>query len=129
MKLPRAVLKVAAVGSSILLVAGFVSYRAGAFDWLAGPAPQPVEPEPAPIADATNQPADDPPPAVSPLTTPAILSSSKSAIIVSPPVGGQATGPAQSHPPIIGGTKSGGPIFPSASPPAPPASQAPNPPK
>ena len=116
MKLPRAVLKVAAVGSSILLVAGFVSYRAGAFDWLGGSVPQPVEADPAPVVDVAPELVADPPTAINPLTPPVVLSSSKSAIIVTPPSptppGGSQSGPAQTHPPIIGGSKSLAPLIP-----------------
>ncbi len=36
MKQPNFLLKLATVVSSILLVGGFVCYRAGAFDWLMG---------------------------------------------------------------------------------------------
>lgn len=41
MKQPHPLLKIAAVASSVLLVGGFVSYRAGAINWL-------VETNPAP---------------------------------------------------------------------------------
>jgi len=128
-KLPRPVLKMAAAGSSILLVAGFVSYRAGAFDWLGGSVPQSVEADPAPVADAAPEPVADPPTAVTPLTPPVVLSSSKSAIIVTLPPGGSQTGPVQTHPPIIGGSKSLAPLIPPKSPQSPPASQSPNPPQ
>jgi len=36
-KQPNTLLKLAVVASSVLLVAGFVSYRAGAFNWLMRP--------------------------------------------------------------------------------------------
>jgi hypothetical protein len=36
MKKPGCVLKAATVFSSVLLVAGYIGYRAGAFDWLLG---------------------------------------------------------------------------------------------
>jgi hypothetical protein len=36
MKKPGMILKVLTVVSSVLLVAGFIGYRAGAFDWILG---------------------------------------------------------------------------------------------
>jgi hypothetical protein len=44
-KPPGAFLKLAAVASSLLLVGGFVSYRAGAFDRLLGTSARPADPE------------------------------------------------------------------------------------
>jgi hypothetical protein len=43
-KQPPLLLKLAAVASAIVLIGGFVSYRAGAFNWLAPPPVAPVEP-------------------------------------------------------------------------------------
>ena len=123
----KALVKAAAVGCSVLLTAGFVSYRAGAFDSFIRPAPAPVEPDPAPAADATPAPAADPSATQSPLTPPVILYSSKSGPIVTPPappVGSTATTPAQKAPAFIGGSKSIAPLIP-----PPPASQSPNPAK
>jgi hypothetical protein len=56
----RVVLKAAAVASSVALVAGFVAYRAGAFDRLLDPEPPPP---PAPQAGATPESPAPPPPA------------------------------------------------------------------
>jgi hypothetical protein len=117
-KRPSAALKLAAVASSALLIAGFVCYRAGAFDWPGRPASPAVEPASAPgesPPDATaQQPAD-------PLVTDAMLSGSKSAIFVvppgqtagSPPAGGGSTV-------VLPGSKSIAPVIP-PSPPAQPA--------
>jgi hypothetical protein len=59
--------KVAVVASSLLLVGGFVSYRAGAFNALIGPSTQPAEPAgPQQLLPATTQ------------TVPTMMSSSKS---------------------------------------------------
>ncbi len=66
MKPRSALVKLAAVASSLLLVGGFISYRAGAFDALLKPSPQPAEPESTPVSDPT------------------IMYSSKSGTIVTP---------------------------------------------
>jgi hypothetical protein len=70
MKQPNALLKLAAVVSSLVLFGGFVSYRAGAFNGLMGSSAQQAEPaalQPSP--PAPTQPA------------PTIMSSSKSIIL------------------------------------------------
>jgi hypothetical protein len=122
----KALVKAAAVGCSVLLAAGFVSYRAGAFDSFLRPTPAPVDSDPAPAADATPTPATDPPAAQNPLTPPVILYSSKSGAIVTPPAPsvGPSTTPAQKPPTFIGGSKSIAPLIP-----PPPTSQSPNPAK
>jgi hypothetical protein len=66
--------KVAVVASSLLLVGGFVSYRAGAFDALMGPSAQPAEP---------TAPQQPPPGATE--SAPAMMSSSKSLILSNAP--------------------------------------------
>jgi hypothetical protein len=82
MKYPRFLLKLATVASSVLLVGGFVAYRADALNWVlqtsatAEPAtsPSPVEPtgfQASPPAGA--------------LTDPAYMSSSKSIIFLPAP--------------------------------------------
>jgi hypothetical protein len=122
----KALVKAAAVGCSVLLAAGFVSYRAGAFDSFLRPARAPVEPDPAPAVEGT--PAGQPAPETLP-DPPAMLSSSKSIILAPAPKsspGGPAAPPAQPAPPIIGGSKSLAPLIPPA---PPPASQSPNPAK
>jgi hypothetical protein len=43
-KQPNVVIKVAVVACSLLLLGGFVSYRAGAFDRVVRPSAQPSEP-------------------------------------------------------------------------------------
>ena len=128
----RAVLKVAAVGFSVALAAGLISYRAGAFDWLDRPEPPPVGSEPEPAANPVLLDSSKSGRAILPPTgeqttqpkSPAMLSSSKFAIVVPPPAP-EATPPAKTNPPILGGSKSIAPLIP----PTPPASQTPNPPK
>jgi hypothetical protein len=66
MKQPGLLLKSAVIASAVVLVGGFVSYRAGAFDWLVKTSP--------PAAEAT--PTEAPPPAPEPEST--ILPSTKS---------------------------------------------------
>ena len=121
----RAVLKVAAVGFSVALAAGLISYRAGAFDWLNPPDPQPVEPEPAanPVLLDSSKSGRAIPPITGEQSTqprsPEMLSSSKFAFIVPPPAPG-APPPAKTSPPVMGGSKSITPLIPPANSPAPP---------
>lgn len=111
---PNAILKAAAVGCSVLLAAGFVSYRAGAFDWLN---PPPVaEPTLTPSEESVTAPPAESAPAKSELVPPAILYSSKSGAIVPPPA--HSTGAPSSPAPIIGGSKSLAPLIPPSPPPA-----------
>src|SRR5262249_50219429 len=130
-KQSNALLKLAVVASSVLLLSGFVSYRAGAFNWLlqtstpqahSGSSPS-VEPTPSqPRAPASAEPA------------PIMMSSSKSALVVPPSTTGvrppatskqpasDATAP---RPAILPGSKSA-PIFvppQGAQPPNPPSSR------
>jgi hypothetical protein len=108
------VLKLAAVASSIVLVGGFVSYRAGALNWLvAYEAPTRVE---------DKSPAD-PPQADGTSTNPVIMSGSKSGIYIVPasPAAkdGPAAAPAAPPPTIMPGSKSVAPLIPpKSSPPA-----------
>jgi hypothetical protein len=105
-------LKLAVIASSVLLVAGFVSYRAGAFNWLTA---EQVQPAP-PAAD----PADSQP-VLSPAELTTIMSGSKSAMP------GPIPGPTKQAPPtIIGGSKSMAPLIPSSPPPAAAPAQQPN---
>lgn len=124
MKRPNAVLKLAAVASSAVLVAGFVSYRAGAFDWVRSTNPPAVEPGQAADANGTDGTAPQSP---DPGLTNVMLSGSKSGIYIVPPgstpPGGSTAG---ASPPIMAGSKSITPLIPPA--PSPPA-QAANPPK
>jgi hypothetical protein len=110
--------RLAAVASSVLLVAGFVAYRAGAFD-----RPK-AEPEPAGVSGETASPgSQDAPIAGTPVTDPAMISGSKSAIFIVPPqpAAPSATTPAPKGPPaFIGGSKSLAPLIP----PSPPAKSA-----
>jgi hypothetical protein len=118
-KRPNPILKLAAVVSSVLLVAGFVSYRAGAFDWV-GKADSPaVESEPNPADGASQSPAEGAP-------SEAFISGSKSAIFVVPPSSAPPGGSTAGSPPIMSSSKSIAPVIPPASP---PPSQAANPPK
>ncbi len=89
MKRPNLLIKVATITSSVLLVAGFVSYRAGAFNWLTGNEAAPAAPgflggsKSKVLIEPTSQtPAQGQTPA-SP--SPAFMSSSKSIILVDPP--------------------------------------------
>ncbi len=112
MKPPRPWVKAAVVGCSVLLAAGFVSYRAGAFDSFLRPTPAPVEPDPMPTSTA--EPASAAP--AEPGMDAIIFSTSKSIIIapVSPP---GSTTVAPKPPATLGGSKSA-PIFnPAAAPP------------
>lgn len=124
MKRPNAVLKLAAVASSAVLVAGFVSYRAGAFDWVRSTNPPAVGPGPG---TEGNSPDGTAPQSPDPVVTNVMLSGSKSGIYVVPP-GATASGgsTAGASPPIMPGSKSIAPLIPPA--PSPPA-QAANPPK
>ena len=130
----KAILKVGAVGFSVLLAGGLISYRAGAFDWLNRPEPSPVEPESEQAGDpilfhSSKSGAAIPPSTSEPAkTSPLFLSGSKSAMPVVPIQSAQvgpATTPPPANPPIMGGSKSIAPLIP----PSPPPSQAANPPK
>ena len=68
MKKPSLLLKLAAVASAIVLLSGFVSYQAGAFNWLSRPTVPPPDPltvapeEPSPASpESTTLPAELPP--------------------------------------------------------------------
>jgi hypothetical protein len=123
MKAPRAVLKVAAATSSALLIAGFVGYRAGAFDGLAKSGPDTSFPDGCTLIltnDAPQEPTS--------VVDPAMLSGSKSAIYIVPvqPPAKDGSVPAPKGPPtFIGGSKSLAPLVP----PVPPKSPAPADPK
>ena len=120
MKRSHAILKAAAVGCSVLLAAGFVSYRAGAFDWL-----NPQAPEPTPVVDAPN-PATAPAEVTPELVPSAVLSSSKSAIILTPAASGSTSSPQ----PVMGSSKYLTPLIPAApEKPAPPSASSPAPDK
>ena len=130
MKPPRSLLQLAAVASSALLVAGFVSYRAGAFDWLgaseAPPAGDPGETVlPGTKRAEIARPSDAP--AQATVADPAVLSGSKSALVLIPPAPGiqapdpppPAPAPAPKGPPaFIGGSKSIAPLIPPKAAPA-----------
>jgi hypothetical protein len=88
MKRPGYLLKAVTVISSVLLVAGFIAYRAGAFDWLVGN--DDAEPERFMssskfqtlffgLSEKTKE-----QPGATPQLDPAFMSSSKSIILVSP---------------------------------------------
>ena len=85
---PRYLLKAATVISSVLLVAGFIAYRAGAFDWLVGN--DDTEPERFMSSSKVktlffglSEKTKDQP-AATPQLDPTFMSSSKSIIFVSP---------------------------------------------
>jgi hypothetical protein len=123
-RLLSAIRKTVAVGCSAILIAGFVSYRAGAFDELF----RPNTPAAEPVEQPTPEVVSDAPPDVV-LTNPTMFSSSKS-IILAP-----ASTPGQS-PAVLPGSKSSGvftpgldvpvrPAPPAAAPPTPPAQTPP----
>jgi hypothetical protein len=111
----KLVLKLAVIASSVLLLAGFVAYRAGAFNWLFEPALMGSS-KSAKIflPPATTQPQ---PPEVTPLD-PTIMSSSKSIapLIVQPPPASPADKPPA--PVILPGSKSDTIVKPPANKPA-----------
>jgi len=124
----RAVLKVAAVGFSVALAGGLISYRAGAFDWLTRPEPQPTEPEPHSANDPTLFDGSKSGRAITVTTVDQtnllLLSGSKSAMPVIPPAGSTTTPPPKG-PTILPGSKVIAPVIPPPNPPA----QSPQPPK
>jgi hypothetical protein len=83
MKQPHLFVKIAVVISSVLLLAGCVAYRAGAFDWLTGSGP--------PRADSeTKRTGDEKPPETTTPTateTPLTIMSSSKSIVLSGPTG------------------------------------------
>jgi hypothetical protein len=106
-KQPHALLKLAAVVSSVLLVGGFVSYRAGAFTGLMETGEQPAEPASSPDPEKnlmggsksktiSFEPpaAQQPPPGTGP-RSPTIMSGSKSIapVIVPLPANSQPASP------------------------------------
>ena len=80
---PRTAFKLAAVACSVILAAGFISYRAGAFDWVQGTQPAQSENRP-------ETPAAEPAGTTSPESG-AFISGSKSGIFIVPP--GSASAP------------------------------------
>jgi hypothetical protein len=119
MKQKKTLLKVAVILSSALLVAGFVAYRAGAFnEWLAPPPSGSIENEtPGPNGEAVEQ---------EQLVPPIVMSGSKSALPATTLVPPQSSSGGST---IIGGSKSLAPLIPASPPPQqagsqPPAQQA-----
>ncbi len=123
MKEAKGLLKLAAVASSVLLMAGFVCYRAGAFHrlWESG-APADIASDPA----SDQGPLDAAPaggttvngPGGGPIPDPALFYGSKSSIVFPKPTAAQQSpsGTAPSPPTILGGSKSVAPLI--VSPPA-----------
>ena len=133
-------LRVAAVVSSVVLVGGFVGYRAGAFSWLAETSAGPIDPQSKPTTDTTQvapgmlpgsktnmfldplQIPPEPPQKIPPEPLQTLMSSSKSGQIVShqavtstrwaipDPVHVQSPAPTQRPPTFMGGIKSA-PVF------------------
>ena len=91
MKLRHSLLKSAAVLSSVLLVAGWIGYRAGAFNGLLAPSPPPADPVTSPVIDQNQS-----------VTTTQMFSSSKSITIQFQPeelsFTGDLTGAIVNHP-------------------------------
>jgi hypothetical protein len=106
MKPPRTWLKAAVVGCSVLLAAGFVSYRAGAFDSFLRPPPAPVDPDPASAVEpaSTAESGKD-----------ATYFSTSKSIIIAPVAPPASTTTTPKSPATLGGSKSA-PIFPPAAP-------------
>jgi hypothetical protein len=124
MKLEKSLLKVATVLSAASLIAGFVSYRAGAFDRLIDSERQS---QPGNVATPEQSSPDG--------NNPHLMSGSKSARVVTPELDVPANAKGESSPPqlpaYIGGSKSLAPLIPpgkAATPPTPapnaPPSQA-----
>src|SRR5262245_54612535 len=86
--------RVAAVLSSVLLVGGFVGYRAGAFSWLTETSAPSVDPASKP-PDSTGQPNSQAP----------ILYGTKSAVIVDPNLVNEKPATTQAPPVIMSGSK------------------------
>jgi hypothetical protein len=117
MKRSNAVLKVVAILSSVLLVAGFVCYRAGAFNDLLGTMPTPATAGPnydPYLYDGTSksarifiEPASQPPVAGTTPSRPTYLGGSKSRTVFDPAPAAQA--PPQ---PMMGSSKSLAPLIP-----------------
>lgn len=120
----KTILKVAVILSSVLLVSGFLAYRAGAFNTLFGPS----------MMGSSKSGAIFKPDQTAPPNTiqfdPTIMSSSKSIAPLIPPSGSSTQVPGQQGVTIMPGSKSAPvliPPAPSASPPA--NAQAQSPPK
>jgi len=103
------ILKVAAIVFAVVLVGGFVSYRAGAFDkyFSPPPTPEPLQPAPEPTEEPT-------PTAISPSDMDAILmSTSKSAgVLIPPPKKSPPTETTKPPAQIMPGSKSLAPLIP-----------------
>jgi hypothetical protein len=121
MKTSSPLLKVAAILSSVLLVSGFLAYRAGAFNRLFGPSM---------MGSSKSGRAFEPDQLTTPgavQTDPTLMYSSKSIAPLIPPAGSSTQVPGQQSPTILPGSKSA-PIL---VPPGPPSAnaQSPAPPK
>lgn len=110
MKKPNVILKLAVIASSVVLIAGFVAYRAGAFNWSKPASTQPVDPA---AKDSGSW-----------LEIPTVMSGSKSTFTPStmPPI--EKVRPSTDSPSaIMGSSKSLAPLIPASS--SKPGSQAP----
>jgi hypothetical protein len=124
-KQPNLLLKIAVGVSSLLLVSGFVSYRAGAFNRFLSPSDTPTVPTTlggSKFKTVIEPPSSNPPYASSPDL--AIMSSSKSIILAPPstvtvpaPTPAQQPSPAPTPSPTVIPSPKAGPIF--TPPPAP----------
>jgi hypothetical protein len=131
MRQPNLFVKIAAVTSSVLLVAACVGYRAGAFNWLSTDKPTAMGGSKSkPLVDPV--PPDTKPAETAPATDLSLMSGSKSAILIVPPSSGssgrQSPPTQQSSPTIMYSSKSIAPVInlpgtqssqPIATPPAP----------
>src|SRR5262245_60065362 len=96
MKDPKILLKPATVASSLLLVAAFVAYHAGAFDRLTGAGPQPVDTRSDPPLTVAGQQGDN-------LTSSDISQSERT---VEPAPSQEPPSATQQAPTLMSGTKS-----------------------
>jgi hypothetical protein len=94
-KQPNPLLKLAAVISSVLLAGGFVAYRAGAFNSLMEPSPQPADSESSPTSAVGDEPTGEQPA----LT---IMPGSKSAIIGGPTLVDDSMNPPDKRARVLG---------------------------
>jgi hypothetical protein len=108
-KEPNSLVKAATVISSVLLLSGFVGYRAGAFNWLMG------SPPPADTSNPALSPgALKPPPSAAAQTAPTLMPGSKSMVGVGEGITGlvpasPAPAPSQPPVPVVIGPETGAP--------------------
>src|SRR4051812_16855929 len=97
----KTILKVAVILSSVLLVSGFLAYRAGAFDRLFGPAIMSSSKSCRAFDPDQLSPPDGSPTPGTLQIAPALMSSSKSIAPLIPPVGSTTQVPGQQSTTIL----------------------------